>query len=70
MAGRPAESLIIQPNTGLVIRALRQRVQERRDYLMAMFMQGLAETAYHQTIGQVQGLDAAVTILDEIEQGN
>ena len=70
MAERPAQSLISQPNTGLVIRSLKQQVQERRDYLMAMFMQGLSETAYHQTIGQVQGLDAVMTILDEIEQGN
>lgn len=69
-AERPAESLIITPNTGTVIRVLRARVQERREYLTACFMNGLSESAYHQTIGEVKGLDDAITILNEIEKGD
>lgn len=57
-------------NTGLVLRRLRSTVAERREYLMAAFMNGLTETMYHQTIGEVRGLDHAMTLLDEIEKGN
>jgi hypothetical protein len=57
-------------NTSLLVRKWREEMGERREYLMRCFMNGLNETLYHQTIGEIRGIDHAMNTLDEIEKGN
>lgn len=53
-------------NTSAVISKLRELADERREYLMRCFLNGLSETLYHQTIGEIRGLDWVMTNLEDI----
>ena len=53
-------------NTGAVISKLRELVDERREYLMRCFLNGLPEPVYYQNIGEIRGLDWVMTNLEDI----
>jgi len=57
-------------NTGIVIGRLREMIEERREYLMRCFLNGLNETLYHQTIGEIRGLDLTISYIDEITKSD
>lgn len=57
-------------NTGAVINKLRETIEERREYLMRCFLNGLNETLYHQTIGEIRGLDLSIDYLNEITKSD
>jgi hypothetical protein len=57
-------------NTGIVIGRLRETIEERREYLMRCFLNGLTEPLYHQTIGEIRGLDLTISYIDEITKSD
>lgn len=53
-------------NTGAIIGELRDLAGDRRDYLMRCFLNGLNETLYHQTIGEIRGIDWMLANIEDI----
>lgn len=52
--------------TNAVIGRLRELADERRTYLMNCFLNGMTKVQYHQTIGEVRGIDWMLANIEDI----